>query len=132
MSRLVSLIVRWYWRIDVPKRDTDIDNVALASTLERTLSNHPLYLEAHRKFHCTGPELMFWSREDVSRTNLDDAVKRTILSQMGTADSSVRILIFFTSDVTPEPLAGYGNLYAFVFHPKRDELLHAGVSTWVS
>ena len=117
---------------DVPKRDPEIDKVAIASSLERTLFNHPLYLEAHGKFYCAGPELMFCSREDVSRTKLDDAVKTTILSQMGAPDSNVRIVVFFTSDVTPEPLAGYGNLYAFIFHPKRDQLLHAGMSTWRS
>lgn len=93
---------------------------------------HPLYIEARGKFHCTGPELMLWSREDVTRTKLDDVAKTTILAQMGSADSKLRILVFFTSDVTPKPLAGFGNLYAFMFHPKRDKLIQTDVSTWRS
>ena len=109
-----------------------MDKVAIASALESTLSNHPLYVEARAKFHCAGPEHMLFSREDVNRTKLVDAVKTTILAQMGATDSNVRILVFFTSDVTPEPLAGYGKLYAFIFHPKHDKLLHADVSTWRS
>lgn len=121
-----------YLKYDVPNRDQDMDKVAIASALESTLSNHPLYVEARAKFHCAGPELMLFSREDVNRTKLVDAVKTTILAQMGATDSNVRILVFFTSDVTPEPLAGYGKLYAFIFHPKYDKLLHADVSTWRS
>lgn len=113
----------------MPNRNQDMDKIVIASKLESTLSNHPLYLEARAKFHGAGPEMMFLSGEDLSRTKFDDAAKATVLSHLGAADNKVRILVFFTSDVTPKPLAGYGNLYSFMFHPKDDELLHADVST---
>lgn len=112
--------------------DTAAADAEEATRLEQVIAEHDLLKEAKGRFHCAGPDLMRWTEAEITRTKLDDAVKKSIVAHLDSDDSSVRILMYFTSAVTPEPLSGYGELYAFMFHPERDELIETDVSTWRS
>lgn len=114
------------------EHDTTVTDTEEATRLEQIIAEHHLLKEAKGRFHCTGPNLMRWTETEINRTRLDDAIKKSIVAYLGSGDSSVRILMYFTSTVTPEPLSGHGELYAFMFHSERDELIETDISTWRS
>jgi hypothetical protein len=107
-------------------------NTEESDRLEQQIEGHELLRKAKSQHYCSRPDLMYWTAAEISRTKLDDSVKKSILRHMESDDSVVRILIYFTSDVTPEPLSGRGDIYSFMFHPDRDELIQTDVGTWKS
>ncbi|MCX6956573.1 MAG: hypothetical protein NTV51_30955 [Verrucomicrobia bacterium] len=99
--------------------------------LEARIGSHPNFLAAKSHFHCSTGEVFMWKRADIERFRLAAAIREKILDALGTEESSP-MLLYQTSDVKPEPLAGHGLLYAFIFHPQTHELLASDVSNWRS
>ena len=94
------------------------------------VTDHPLHLEATRKFYCVH-DIYEKPKEFVDRAKLSDDERKYILTELQDVEA-ILIVSFFTSDTKPEPLSGFGKLYAFILHPLSYKILSSSVGTWRS
>lgn len=104
--------------------DTSVQRAMTAVTA------HPLYAEATAWGHCPC-DVFTRPKGSIDRTQLAEVEKTRIRSTLADVESYI-LVAFWTSDKKPEPLAGFGKLYAFLVHPRSFAVLHASVSTWRS
>jgi hypothetical protein len=95
-----------------------------------SVANHPLCLEAKTKYYCES-EIFEQSKNLIDRAKFSEEERKELHSELENV-STVLLVCFFTSDVEPEPLSGYGKQYAFVLHPESFVVLKSSVGTWRS
>lgn len=94
------------------------------------IEGHPLYLEAKAKFHCVS-DVYERSKDFIDRTKFSEEEKKLMHKELANV-STILLVSYFTADVKPEPLSGYGKLYAFIVHPESFALIQVAVGNWRS
>lgn len=91
---------------------------------------HPLHTEAISWAHCVS-DVCAQPKSFIDRARISEEKRKSIHEALEGA-STVLLVSYWTADRKPEPLSGFGKLYAFLLHPKTFEVLLAEVSTWRS
>ena len=108
------------------------DDRKLVEQFEALLKENPDYNTARQKHHCSEGFVLYWGRDHFEDIAADSFDRDAVMNVLNNTEDKARILIYQTSDVTPEPLAGSGTLYAFVFHPTEPRFITAGTGDWRS
>jgi len=108
------------------------DEKELVTQFEVLLEGNPDYTTARQKFHCSDGSVLYWGRDHFKSVPADGFDKDAVMNVLTNVEDKARILIYQTSDVRPESLAGSGILYAFVFHPTETRLITVGTGDWRS
>ena len=108
------------------------DDRELVEELEALLEGNPDYRAARQKHHCSEGSILYWGPDHFRNISSDSFDQEAVMKVLSNPEEKARILIYQTSDTTPEPLAGSGILYAFVFHPTEPMFITAGTGDWRS
>lgn len=110
--------------------ETNIVTEAIAKNALSAVEFHPLHAEAIGWAHCAS-DVFAQPKSFIDRARISEEKRKSIHEGLEGV-STVLLVSYWTSDKKPEPLAGFGKLYAFLVHPESFEVLLAEVSTWRS
>ncbi|WP_143167409.1 hypothetical protein [Massilia sp. CF038] len=103
---------------------------AIAKDALSAVEFHPLHIEAIGWAHCVS-DVFAQPKNFIDRARISEEKRKSIHEALDGV-STVLLVSYWTADKKPEPLAGFGTLYAFLVHPETFEVLLAEVSTWRS
>jgi hypothetical protein len=111
------------WSSESEKRDQESIDAAVRATIK-----HEFAIRA-QQFRFCHAVVMFEPKTFIERCRWDEETKMRIRHDLSdTAD--VTLVSYQTSSRDPEPLAGGGETFDFILHPRSLKILHSSIGTW--